>query len=101
MAAPMPSLLPYLCVTSLVLAADIVGRVPDAPAAEVATADSPAPRARQALLARLGQLNQSGQFLFGQENATLWGMSLDGRVVSTKEFYERSAAAGEFTSDSA
>lgn len=50
---------------------------------------------------RLQRLNLSGQFLFGQENATLWGMSLDGQVVSTKEWYQRTAAAGKFTSDSA
>ena len=65
---------------------------------------APAPAAsgaKQALLGRLSRLNQSGQFLFGQENATLWGMSLDDQVVSTKEWYERTAAAGKFTSDSA
>ena len=72
----------------------------DAPPARAATADA-GPDVRQTLLERLTRLNQSGQFLFGQENATLWGMSLDGKVVSTKEFYERSAAAGKFTSDSA
>src|SRR3569832_2064170 len=58
-------------------------------------------QAKAALLARLARLNQSGQFLFGQEIATVWGLSLEGQVVATKVFYERTAAAGKFTSDSA
>jgi len=78
--------------------------VPAAGAADPAPHDPPplaAGQAKAALLARLARLNQSGQFLFGQENATVWGMSLEGQVVSTKVFYERTAAAGKFTSDSA
>jgi len=60
-----------------------------------------APGARVALLQRLGRLNQSGQFLFGQENATLWGMYLDGGLVSTGKWFDGTARAGRFTSDSA
>lgn len=78
-----------------------VARAADAGSSEGAAPQPPAPGAKAALLSRLSRLNQSGQFLFGQENATVWGMSLDGQVVSTKEWYDRSAAAGKFTSDSA
>jgi hypothetical protein len=53
------------------------------------------------VLARLARLNQSEQFLFGQENATLWGMYLNGAVVSTNIWFETTARAGHFTSDSA
>jgi len=53
------------------------------------------------VLAWLARLNQSGQFLFGQENATLWGMYLDGGLVSTGKWFESTARAGRFTSDSA
>lgn len=81
-----------------------VGRRP-ARAADAAPAGVPAPQPprspKAALLERLSRLNQSGHWMFGQENATLWGMSLDGQVVSTKEWYDRTAAAGKFTSDSA
>ncbi|HEY4185904.1 MAG TPA: glycosyl hydrolase [Polyangia bacterium] len=70
-----------------------------------AAAEEPAPTAttggKAALLARLGRLNGSTQFLFGEENATVWGMYLDGGLVSTKDWYERTARAGRFTSDSA
>src|SRR5215471_10696392 len=62
---------------------------------------SPAARSKAAVLAWLARLNQSGQFLFGQENATLWGMYLDGGLVSTGKWFERTARAGRFTSDSA
>ncbi|HEX2657936.1 MAG TPA: glycosyl hydrolase, partial [Polyangia bacterium] len=68
-------------------------------APRAAAADAPAPGPRSALLARLARLTQAGQFLFGQENGTVWGMSLDGKPVSTKTWYERTAAAGHFTSD--
>lgn len=78
-----------------------MGPVTKASPPETAAPAPVASGARTALLQRLSRLNQSGQFLFGQENATVWGMSLGGQVVSTKEFYERSAAAGKFTSDSA
>jgi hypothetical protein len=61
----------------------------------------PPPGARAGLLARLARLNQSEQFLFGQENATLWGMYLDGGIVPTSQWFERTARAGRFTSDSA
>ena len=53
------------------------------------------------MIARLTRLNQSGQFLFGQENATLWGMYLNGAVVSTNTWFETTARVGRFTSDSA
>jgi mannobiose 2-epimerase len=76
--------------------APAVAGVPGAPA------PAPAPgAARAGLLARLGRLNQSKQFLFGQENATLWGMYLDGGLTPTNKWFERTAAAGRFTSDSA
>ena len=61
---------------------------------------SPSP-ARAAVIARLARLNQTSQFLFGEENATLWGMYLDGAVVSTNTWFENTARAGRFTSDSA
>jgi mannose/cellobiose epimerase-like protein (N-acyl-D-glucosamine 2-epimerase family) len=57
--------------------------------------------ARAAVLERLARLNRSGQFLFGQEHATLWGMYLDGGLVSTGKWFESTARAGRFTSDSA
>jgi mannose/cellobiose epimerase-like protein (N-acyl-D-glucosamine 2-epimerase family) len=57
--------------------------------------------ARAEVLDRLGRLNRSGQFLFGQEHATLWGMWLDGGLVSTGKWFEGTARAGRFTSDSA
>jgi hypothetical protein len=60
---------------------------------------TPSTSPRSALLARLARLTQAGQFLFGQENGTVWGMSLDGRLVSTKAWYDHTAAAGKFTSD--
>src|SRR3569623_703241 len=78
--------------------------VPAAGAADTAPLDPPsraAGQAKAALLARQARLKQSGLFLFGQENATGWGMSLEWQVVSTKEFFERTSAAGKFTSDSA
>jgi Glycosyl hydrolase family 26 len=62
---------------------------------------APMPDARAALLERLGRLNKSKQFLFGQENATLWGMYLDGGLVPTGQWFGRTAAVGRFTSDSA
>lgn len=95
-----------LCSRSIFLAlvATALATSPASAAPDAAAAPSPPPAGsgpKAALLARLARLNDSSQFLFGQENATLWGMSLDGQVVSTKEWYERSAAAGKFTSDSA
>lgn len=97
------------CLVSLVVlgvAPPRLARAADAAPVDLAArpAQSAAPNqtgARAALLERLSRLNQSDQFMFGQENATLWGMSLDDRVVSTKEWYEGTAAAGKFTSDSA
>ena len=67
--------------------------------ARAAATESPPPGPRGALLARLARLTQAGQFLFGQENGTVWGMSLDGGLVATKAWYEHTAAAGKFTSD--
>jgi hypothetical protein len=55
---------------------------------------------KAAVIERLTRLNQTGQFLFGQENATLWGMYLDGGLVSTGTWFEKTARAGRFTSDS-
>jgi hypothetical protein len=55
---------------------------------------------RAAVLARLLRLNQSGQFLFGQQAATLWGMSRGGRLVSTNVWFDATAGMGRFTSDS-
>jgi len=55
---------------------------------------------RAAVLDRLGRLNQSEQFLFGQQLATVWGMYRNGRLVSTSEWFESTARAGRFTSDS-
>ena len=52
------------------------------------------------MLQRLLRLNQSEQFLFGQQHATLWGMYLDGGLVSTGKWFETTAGAGRFTSDS-
>ena len=72
--------------------------VTSTPAGAPPTSPSPA---RAAVIARLARLNQSSQFLFGQENATLWGMYLDGAVVSTNTWFENTARAGRFTSDSA
>ena len=58
------------------------------------------PTDKAAVLARLARLNQSERFLFGQENATLWGMYLNGGLVSTNTWFEATARAGRFTSDS-
>jgi hypothetical protein len=49
---------------------------------------------------RLLRLNQSDQFLFGQENATLWGMYRNGSLVTTGTWFDATARAGNFTSDS-
>ena len=51
-------------------------------------------------LDRLHQLNQSEQFLFGQQFATLWGMHSDGHLVSTNTWFDATARVGRFTSDS-
>src|SRR4051812_909272 len=72
-----------------------------APCAPAAAAPAPAPGARAALLARLSRLSQSDQFLFGVENGTLWGMYLDGRLTATGKWFDSTARAGRFTSDSA
>jgi hypothetical protein len=55
---------------------------------------------RVALMERLARLNQSEQFLFGQQNGTLWGMYSNGGLVSTNTWFETTARAGRFTSDS-
>jgi len=55
--------------------------------------------ARAAVIERLARLNRSGQFLFGQENATLWGMYLDGELASTGKWFEKTARAGHFVAD--
>jgi beta-mannanase len=54
---------------------------------------------REALLARLAAAQQSERFLFGVENGTLWGTYLDGALVPTAEWFERTARAGKWTSD--
>jgi hypothetical protein len=69
-----------------------------APDAAAAAAEPPT---RAAVIARLGRLQQSGRFLFGQENATLWGMWQGGGLVSTGRWFDGTARAGHFTSDSA
>jgi Glycosyl hydrolase family 26 len=56
--------------------------------------------ARVGVLARMVRLNRSERFLFGQQNATLWGMYLNGGLVSTGSWFENTARAGRFTSDS-
>jgi hypothetical protein len=53
------------------------------------------------VLDRLRGLSRDGRFLFGEELATLWGMYLDGQIVSTSRWYEATARAGRFTSDGA
>ena len=63
-------------------------------------APPPAVTPRAAVLARLARLNRSDRFLFGQENATLWGMYLDGALTSTNVWFDRTARVGRFTSDS-
>ena len=72
-----------------------------APVAPVAPGAAGAQSAKASVLARLARLNQSGQFLFGQEHATLWGMYLNDAVISTNKWFEATARAGHFTSDSA
>ena len=57
--------------------------------------------ARVAVIERLNRLTRSGQFLFGQQHATLWGMYLEGGLVSTGAWFDATARAGRFTSDSA
>jgi hypothetical protein len=73
---------------------------PTTPGASAAPDASPAVTPRAAVLARLARLNQSERFLFGQENATLWGMYLNGALVSTNTWFDSTARAGHFTSDS-
>lgn len=72
---------------------------PGDPAAATPPAATPA-LDKAVVLARLGRLSQSGQFLFGQQNATLWGMYAKGAVVSTNAWFDATARAGHFTSDS-
>ena len=60
----------------------------------------PPPGSKAAVTARLLRLSQSGQFLFGQENATLWGMYRNGGLVSTGPWFDATARAGKFTADS-
>ena len=60
----------------------------------------PARATRASVLARLSSLNRSAHFLFGQQNATVWGMYLDGAVVSTNVWFDGTARQGRFTSDS-
>jgi len=55
---------------------------------------------KDAVLARLARLNGSDQFLFGQQFATLWGMSRHGQLVSTSAWFESTAQKGRWTSDS-
>jgi hypothetical protein len=56
---------------------------------------------RAALIARLHRLTSAGQFLFGQQHATLWGMYLEGGLVSTGAWFDATARVGRLTSDSA
>jgi mannose/cellobiose epimerase-like protein (N-acyl-D-glucosamine 2-epimerase family) len=76
-------------------------RAAPAPLPPATTARPTAGAARAALLARLGRLNHGTQFLFGQEHATLWGMYVDGALTSTGKWFDATARAGRFTSDSA
>ena len=99
--APARSPWPFLVAGLIAVVAAIVAPNAWADGGAPAPPAPPALSAKAALLERLRTLNRTGQWLFGQENATLWGMSLDGQVVSTKEWYDRTAAAGKFTSDSA
>jgi len=55
---------------------------------------------KTAVLDRLNRLNQSDQFLFGQQLATVWGMHLDGHLVSTSAWFDATARKERFTSDS-
>src|SRR6185295_4522497 len=77
--------------------APAAGATPDAPSAPAA----PAGAAKAAVLERLARITRAGQFLFGQELATLWGMYLDGGLVSTGKWFDGTARAGRFTSDGA
>ena len=81
-------------------AASPIAAAPVAPPPATAPLPPVSP-ARAEAIARLARLNQSQQFLFGEENATLWGMYLDGAVVSTNTWFEKTARAGRFTSDGA
>ena len=88
-----------------ILGVTLAGAVPfaratDGPPPEATKLGAAGPGARAALLERLARLTQSGQFLFGQENATLWGMYSQGALVSTSKWFETTAGAGRFTSDS-
>ena len=88
-----------MAASSIARTALIVAVAMSAGCARAAATEPPPPSPRSALLARLARLTQTGQFLFGQENGTVWGMSLDGGLVATKAWYEHTAAAGKFTSD--
>jgi hypothetical protein len=93
--ARLPLALSLLALAGAPAAAD------DARAGAGAGAAAGAATTRAGVLDRLRQLSQAGQFLFGQEHATLWGMYLDGQVVSTSRWYDATARAGRFTSDDA
>ncbi len=88
--------------TTATAGARATGPTPVSAAAVASPGPAPSSSAaRAAVLARLARLNHSEQFLFGEENATLWGMFLDGAVVSTNTWFESTALAGRFTSDGA
>ena len=75
------------------------GERPPSPASDHATGTSVRPDKATAL-DRLHRLNQSEQFLFGEQFSTLWGMYFDGHLVSTNAWFDSTARAGRFTSDS-
>jgi Glycosyl hydrolase family 26 len=56
---------------------------------------------RDSTRAQLKAVSDAGKFMFGQENATLWGMSENGRRVSTNVWFERGPRKGRFVSDAA
>ncbi len=53
------------------------------------------------LLDRLNRISKNDRFLFGQQNASLFGMSLNGAIVTSDVWFEQTARAGKWTSDTA
>ncbi len=67
---------------------------------QVAASGAPAALDKITVLDRLGRLNQSAQFLFGQQLGILWGMYSAGHLVSTSAWFDATARVGRLTSDS-
>jgi hypothetical protein len=82
------------------LALPLVAATPTSPGTAATPLRPSSASTKRDVLDRLTRLNQSSQFLFGEENATVWGMYLDGRCVSTNDWFSATAQAGRFTSDS-